>query len=93
MLRIHRRDALALLWLGIVGAALPGAATIAQTVRKLRVGKAINPSFTFAGLELAEDISASSLQCTCSQRTGRACTSTKLTTTLGRMTHQRPLNR
>jgi len=44
MLRIHRRDALALLGLGIVGAALPAAAASAQTVRKLRVGKAINSS-------------------------------------------------
>jgi ABC-type nitrate/sulfonate/bicarbonate transport system substrate-binding protein len=49
----HRRDLLKLFALGIVGTALPAPAA-SQTMRTLRVGKAINSSFTFAGLELGQ---------------------------------------
>lgn len=50
-MRTDRRAALALIAFGIACAALPARA---QTLRKLRVGKAINSSFTFAGLELGQ---------------------------------------
>jgi ABC-type nitrate/sulfonate/bicarbonate transport system substrate-binding protein len=48
---LTRRDLSAMLASGIAGLALPETAR-AQTLRRVRVGKAINSSFPFAGLEL-----------------------------------------
>jgi ABC-type nitrate/sulfonate/bicarbonate transport system substrate-binding protein len=50
MMQTNRRNLLMLLGLGAAGFFAPAA--FAQTLKKVRVGKAINSSFPFAGLEL-----------------------------------------
>src|SRR5690242_15350195 len=50
-MRYSRREALALLATGATFAQLPNAA-LAQDLRRIRVGKAIDSSFPFSGVEL-----------------------------------------